>query len=353
MALRLADDFAGYFNLDDLISGMWTSRSTAGVTLDPAGSGRGGPCVAFDQLNSYIERTFNTQVEWTVGFRFIIDTLPSLSDWVLELKESSASKHTQVGIQIRSDGAIALTNNYFSTLYVSTTANSAYKIVAGQEYHFEFKAVINNSTGTAEVRINNVPWIVFTGDTHYTGETGATNIRIGHYPNSTSTAAAPRLRIWDFYALDGQAGASGFQGQSARVDTLTVSGAGSSAQFTVTGAATNHEAVDDAAHNFDTDFVDSSTVGQKDLHALSNLPISTTGAVIGLIVVNTARSDDGQPRGLNGKVKSGATEGTSGNFALTSTFAKYPYVLETNPATAAAFTKAEINSLEAGYEVAN
>lgn len=341
MALRWADNPSVYRDATDIATG-WTTVSSTGVALDTTGADDGDYAFKFTQYERYIEKTLSDQTEWTVGCRFRLDSLPTGFDWVFQLLDSGGT--AQVSVCINSNGNLLLYRGTSSNFATSTLT-----LTTGVNYHFEWNVVHNNSTGTSEVRLDNVEWVSYTGDTLQTGS-NSRSIRIGH-DAGTSTATAPTLYVWDIYILDGAAGVSGFLGQNREVAIITPNGAGTHDDFTDNPTVTNNwENVDGPRPDLDDTYLESSTVGHKILYAATSLPTSL-GTVDGVIVDVSAKSDDGGARGVKTLVKEGATESASADQALTSSYKHYTNVHENNPDTAAAWTKTEVNAMEIGAEV--
>lgn len=154
-------------------------------------------------------------------------------------------------------------------------------------------------------------------------------------------------RIDDIYILNG-AGTknNGLLGDS-RVDVIRPDGAGSSTDFTVSGAPTNHEAVDEQ-NTDDTDFVQSDTVGHKDLYSYNDLgagPNIVVGIQTSVRAIQESSTNDLQLKALVG-----ADEQAFGDLALTTSLDWYSDVSEDHPG-GGDWTVAAVEAAEFGYEV--
>jgi Concanavalin A-like lectin/glucanases superfamily len=136
------------------------------------------------------------------------------------------------------------------------------------------------------------------------------------------------------------------------IETLRPSGAGSSAQFTPVGAASNYDCVDETNADSDTTYVSSSTAAQKDLYAFGNLgstPTTITAAVVNTVArVGTV----GGIATVRARAKSSSSEASGTSIDLQSVnYAAKQEAFVTDPATSTAWTGAGINAAEFGVEL--
>jgi len=248
---------------------------------------------------------------------------------------------------------LGVTNARQLCVYRGTTATviatGTTALLSNNWTYLEFKAVIHNTSGTYEVRINgsSTPELVATGqNTRTTANNQLTGFQwiVGSGSGNTGHD--------DIYALDttGAAPFTDYLGE-VRVQTLAPSGAGSSTQWTPL-SSTNVSNVDDTllSNPFDQDatYNSSSTAGQIDLFAVQDL--SGTPTVYAVAVSWDARKDDAGARSVRAKLKSGATTGNGPTKTMNSSYTSYQDVFLTDPNTAAAWTGAAVNAIEAGYE---
>jgi hypothetical protein len=210
-------------------------------------------------------------------------------------------------------------------------------MVANQWYHFQMKVVVHDTTGSVEVRLNGA--VVFSAtniDTRNGGVVGTIDT-IGWRGDFTA--------YFDDMWIDNSA----FLGDC-KIEPLRPTGAGDSTDFTPS-AGSNWQNVDDTSPNGDTDYNHSNTVGHKDLFALNNLA-TVAGTVLGVQMRFRGRKDDAGSRTVKGVLKTGGVEFDSAGLALGDNYLGKTDVLHVvNPDTTAAWTIAEVNALQAGYEV--
>lgn len=245
----------------------------------------------------------------------------------------------------RGDPNAGMLSSPSGTLIASTAAGT----LDGNWHYVEVFATINATTGQLIVKVDGIQVINFTGNTKNGGT--STNIdtirfRTGRYLTSPNSV----ISIDDLYVCDATGTANNTFLGDVRVQSMVPSGAGSSTQLTPTGSANNYANAGDIPYN-DTTYNSSSTVGQRDTYALSDLAVGTTTVLATQSVAHMQKSDAGT---ANAKValKSGASVYYDTTQSLGTSPAAYTQLRETDPATSAAWTVGNANNLEAGMEVA-
>lgn len=217
--------------------------------------------------------------------------------------------------------------------------------------HLEVRGFVNNTTGTIQVRVDGAIVLNLSGlDSQGQVTDTITQIRVSNGATHASNVTAS-IEMWidDFVIWDTTGSVNNTFLGDCRVVALLPDGAGASAQFTPNGAATPHECVDDATPDDDTTYAASATVGQIDSHTFGGLP--ATASVVKAVAVNIwARKDDAGTRELRTKTRLAGTYGNGASIAMATTYANYQQLFETDPASAA-WTPANVNSMEGGYEV--
>jgi hypothetical protein len=100
-----------------------------------------------------------------------------------------------------------------------------------------------------------------------------------------------------------------------------------------------------------TDYCESSTEGDKDLYLLDDLP-NTDGSILGIQVEHYATKDDSGSKFGRSVIRTNSIDYPQTTVGLsTSTYEINEIIVEENPDTTSAWTPAEINALEAGFEV--
>ncbi|HET6380182.1 MAG TPA: hypothetical protein VFH63_03995 [candidate division Zixibacteria bacterium] len=220
-------------------------------------------------------------------------------------------------------------------------------LIGDAEWHYvEIKAIIHDTTGSIEVRLDGSTEITFNGDTR-NGGSGVIN-RLVVMREAAGFSSGDEIRQHDIYVCDSSGSvANNFLGP-VRVGALFPSGSGNSTQWTPS-AGSNYQTIDEAAPNGDTDYNESTTPGNIDTVAMGNLPVSAA-AIYGIQHLTYARKTDAGARTLRQVIRSGGTNFEGPDLTVLDT---YKYFLKTytlDPATNAAWTESGINALEAGYK---
>lgn len=230
-------------------------------------------------------------------------------------------------------------------------AASAAGIINATWHYVELGATIDASAGVAVVQVDGVQVISFTGNT----KNGGTSANIDAvcfsgfsvYNGSSIIIGSPAID--DLYICNSSGSANnGFLGDI-RVQTLLATGAGSSTQFTPTGSGSNYANVNDVPNSPAT-FNADSVPGHRDTYAMADL-LASTGTVFAIQQTMIASKSDAGAASLKGAQKSGATVSYGATRTLGTSAVMYVDMFETNPATSAAWTAADVNGLEAGAEV--
>jgi hypothetical protein len=131
--------------------------------------------------------------------------------------------------------------------------------------------------------------------------------------------------------------------RQARLATVNLTGAGSNSAWS--GAVTDIN----GAATLDTTFISTPTANQKATYAAADLP--TDSLVVSALAVNgRMRKGLSGPANVNALVRVGGADYGTAFPAPTTTIKTQTAVFATNPATAAIWTKAEVNAAEIGVQ---
>lgn len=341
MTLRFIDSFDHYATAD--ITQKWTS--TAGGGSGPAissGNGRRSTnCMRIPSTSGEASKTIDAQATWIVGHSFKFSALDGSNDRAfLSFLDSGT---IQVDVRMRPDGTIRVTRNG------TTLATSSNALSLSTTYYIEAKVVINDTTGTMEVRVNgsSTGWINITGqDTKNTANASANVIKL-------SGIASGNTDFDDLYICDGSGSVNNDFRGDVRVDCYLPDGNGNSSQLVGSdgNSTDNYQLVDESSQNGDTDYVQSSTVNNKDTYTfadMSHTPSSIFGTQLNMI----SKKDDSGTRSICSVCRSAGTDYDGDTQALGTSYSDYRNIRETDPATSAAWTRTNLNSAEFGVKVA-
>lgn len=340
MTLLFMDSFDHYAAADVLRK--WTSMTGVATML----TGRfGGSCVRLTSANCIMHKTLTGSHQtliWGAAVKF--SAFPGQYGHVIRFTEGGyTDTYLQCGVRHSvTPGLFTLNGGSGAVL-----AESVIPLYANVWYYFELKAYIHNSLGTMELRVNNTTYASASNvDTQKTANANADGFGIGEYYNFASGTYYD-----DMYICNGAGGVNDdFLGDH-RVECLFPSGAGNYAQWTPNGAANNYDCVNDAAPNGDTDYnsQDGAGLPKIDSFAMSNLE-STTGTIKGVQSVLYHRKDDAGDVTVAPLYRIGGTDYPQTGVNLPDTYQYGMEVEEVSPATATAFSIAEVNGLEFGYK---
>lgn len=247
----------------------------------------------------------------------------------------------QVSVTIGADMKVRVYRGTPSTNLLGTSTE-VLSLGSGFWHYLEVKVTVDGSVGAVQVKLDGASIITLTGvNTQATANAYATKFVLGG--DTVGTGWGAQGFIDDFYLND-----TGFLGEC-RIDGLVPTGAGNSTQWTPS-TGSNWQNVDDANNpNNDTDFNSSSTVGQIDSFATSNLP-SAVGTVHGVMMEMWARKDDVGTRQVAQLLRMGGVDYPLTTNTMLSTYSIFYEVLTQDPSPAA-WTIASVNAMEVGYKM--
>ncbi len=342
MALIFMDGFDHYATAD--LTGKWTSLNNAPTIAAGVGR-RGTQALSFGASSTLgCAKTMPTSgATWTMGFAIFLRTGTVGQGALCQFTDAGAD---QIGLYLNTDLTVQMRKNT-TTLDSSSVAT----LTAGVWQYLELKVVINNTTGTYEVRLNGVNILSGTGkNTRSTANNSANGIKLGCLTNGLSgMIVTTGWYVDDLYVCDGSGGSNTtFLGDS-RIDTLLPSGAGNTTQFTAS-AGSNYDCVNEALENGDTDYVQSSTATNKDTYAYSDLSHTPT-SVFGVQINLWAKKDDSGARTVCAVTRSGGSDTDGATQAPNTSYSDLLEMLNQDPNGPAAWTKTSVNAAEFGIKV--
>lgn len=280
--------------------------------------------------------SLTTNATMVVGFGYYFTALQNAK--IIGLYDG-----TQQGMNVRltSAGELAV---YRDATSLATT--SGLGLAINTWYYIEFKVVCDDSTGSYELRVDVTSRLSASGiDT----KAGSHTYHDRFQMVGLSSGAC---RLDDIYILDGSGSANNdFLGKRRVVGLFPTSDVVGYQDFTCSSGSDHYALVDENPVNDDTDYIESSMTGHKDLWNHSAL--SGTGTSIAGIQINSmARESDATSLSLSTLIKSVATEDAGSAEVIAS--ANYRYlkrISETDPATGVAWTVSGLNSAQFGVKV--
>jgi hypothetical protein len=309
-----------------------------GVSI--TGNGRTSNCLELTHgaasAGSYgVVRTLGSTVsELYFGFGLRLSFIPSQSALTIAALRDNGT--AQMELQMGRDGILRL----MRSTNVELANSGDFYIYPGFWYHYEWHSILHGSLGESEVRINGQEVLTFSGDTtatanNFINQVG-TFIRSNNTSNTTMNARYDDIIVRD----DGWSGDLG-------VRSYFPTGMGGTDQWSVVGATSDYEAVDESIPNSDTDYIAAETISSIDSFTYNDLTNETIHAVCPLMF---AKKTDANPSEIAPIIIIGSTTYTGATFALTTSYEYVTDAFEVSPATGITWTITEFNSAEIGVK---
>lgn len=329
MALLFIDGFDHYVTAE--IARKW-STSAGNAAISATGRRATSKSLSISSANDRVTLQLPA-AEGTlcVGFAYYSTSAPSGHEGV----EFAISGAAQCTVFFNANGSISVARGAYNGTVLGTSAIGLIKANTWQ--YVEFKAVIHDSTGTYEVKVNGVSVLSGTGaDTK--GQTTADADQL------TIQGSGVAILIDDLYLDDAD-----FLGDC-RVDTLMPNGAGASSQWTPS-AGSNFQNVDDAGDmDDDTTYNSDDTAGQIDTYTLPD--IEATGGTIHAVAVNSAvRKDDAGARSTKNIVRQATTNYEGAAYSVTDSYLVKQDIWATQPDASGAWDETDLNAAEFGIKL--
>ena len=345
MALRFVDSFDHYATAN--IFQKWTSGNTANGSTITTGGRNSTSRARFQHSFDSATKVIDAQATWIIGFAFSTSTSTgsSLYQLVGLTDASGGVQHFSLGMD--SGGHLVARRGN-----VSGTTLGTGTIVLSQDtfYFIEVKVTISDASGVVVVKVNGVTDINLSSqDTRNGGNATADSITLSGGGQNNNFAV---FSYDDLYICDTSGGSptNDFLGD-VRVEALLPNGNGNSSQLVGSdgNSTDNYLLVDESTPNSDTDYVESSTVNDKDTYAFGNMT-STSGTVYGVQVLPFAKKTDAGTRSIKSVARLSATEADSADKTLTSAYLYLPDIRETKPG-GGSWSISDVNSAEFGVKV--
>lgn len=280
-----------------------------------------------------------------IGFAFMPE--PNLADLtanhIVQIGEGATA---HVSLKLNTNGTLSVMRGTGGGTTLGTTA---FALSENTYYYVEIGGSIHDTTGAVTVRVNGDPKLTLTSVDTRNGATGVWDyVAIGGLDVVTNGDEA-YWRFDDLYVCDGTGSAphNTFLGD-VRVISILPDGAGATTQFTPS-AGSNYQNVDEATPDDDTTYNASNTAGHKDTYTYGNVGVA--GTVHGVQACVSAKKTDAGTRTIAAVARPTSTDYDGTTQALGTTYTYYRQIWALNPATAAAWTTAEVDAAQFGAKV--
>lgn len=226
-------------------------------------------------------------------------------------------------------------------------AASPYTLPTGQWHYVELKATLHDTTGSFELRVDNV--MVDSGTGLDTKNAGTKTVFDAAILRGTGVSS---LRFDDFYFCNAAGPTNNDFVGDCVVETIYPNGNGNSSQWvgSDSNSTDNYLLVDESGAPSTADYVESDVAGNKDLYDMQSLA-HASAAVKGVQVCNYVAKSDAGSRTMRNRVRSSTTEANGAEETLSTSYKVITTILETDPDTTAAWTVAGVNAAQVGSEV--
>lgn len=277
----------------------------------------------------------NTNTTIIVGFAVKFNALDSGGYSFLKLCDG---EDVNITLETIITGELVLSRG--STVLGTT---SGLGLMGGNWYWIELKVVIDNSIGSYVLRV---------GESTVLSDSGAdTQAGTHSYCDCVKFTGNPIQSIFfdDVYICNGAGSVNNDFLGNVRVSAIFPSEAGNSTQWTPS-AGDNYGCVDENPANDDTDYVETDTVGYKDLYGYDSLSAIT--GIKGIQINTQCRETDASSFSLITPIRSGGTDYDDSAQAIgTTDYIAKRRIAELDPDTSAAWIYAGINNAEFGIKV--
>lgn len=249
---------------------------------------------------------------------------------------------THLTLLFVADGSVTMRRGTAAGTVLGSSAAGVF--VAGVTNYVEVKALIDDTVGTVEVRVNGVAVLTLTGqDTRNGGTAGWTKVSV--------QMAGAALDVDDMYLLDGTGSAPNntFLGD-VRCDYHVPTANGNTSGSTPSTGSNRALNVDDTAQNGDTDYNTLAATNDKDTLVLTDLIAAGAAAIYGIKTTAFAKKTDAAAGSLALVTRSGGTDNDGSSVALTTGYTALREQRETDPNTGVAWTESGFNAMETGYK---
>lgn len=329
MSVLLIESFDTYATGNYI--GKWSSQ---GGTIGAVG--RQGTNGISHSTEMWMDKAVSNKKTIIVGIAVKLSTTKAWN--IIEFRDS-----VNVQLGLYTDGS----NQIIIKRGTTTIRNTGYSIPTNTWIYLEFKAVIDNSSGSWELRINSVHEDSDSGiDTQQTGNAYITTVRFRFGGIGSSTHWLDDIYIFD----DETAYNNDFVGD-VHVEAIFPDGDGYLNEWVgEPSGGGNYTKLDEIDPNDETDFVATSGIGYIDSYDFASL-VTGVGSVYCIQLNMWARKDDEGSRVLNAITRPLSTTYSGvAPISLGDTYSYRVFHFETNPETAGYWTIAEINAAEFGIK---
>ena len=317
------------------ITHRWNSV-TGGASVTIGAVGRNGTNgLDFNNGSTGVLRTIRnlggSYADLYCGFAVKTDALPGVPRSIFELYDVATIQNRLV---LQVNGTLIVQRGDTTTLGTVPT----FVMLPNVFYHIEVRVNTHSSTGIYTVKINEVQLLNLTSqDTAATANNYSTDFALA---SAQSSNQASHTYFDDVVVRD-----DAFSGD-VQVKAFFPTGIGATNSW-IPNTGTSATATDESAPNSDTDYIETSTAGNKTLLTYDTIP--TTSAIIAVVPIPFAKKTDAGSATFASSVEISSSSYDGANKAPSnSSYEYHPDILAVSPATGITWTTTEWNTIEIG-----
>lgn len=327
-----------FYGFDDAVAEP--GAGAGGGTTGRGGVGKAMRCFNSARLTNIASFTPASSV--VVGFAHRSDQLGGSYPFA-RLMDSGGNEH--LSLWNGGSGSVQLKNSAGTVLATATGVRAV-----NVWNYFEWKAVIADSGGSVDLRVDGISRLTYSGDTRNAGVGDVALLNGG----VTTLNNGENADFDDVYAinLSGAAPYNDFLGDIVVKTILPNNNGDSSGWLGSDGNSTDNYLLVDEVDSTMTDYVGANTSGQTDYYQMAD--IATTYDVLAIQnLVYAAKSDAGVPPTIAPKSKGilGGVRTDTTITGLTTSGTVYPGAIYTTDPDGNALTAARLNGMQAGIAI--
>jgi hypothetical protein len=327
----------------NMTAGDWSQVDTAGWSLETANPRNGTHHMRHSGVASSILRWQLGAAKTTAGAAvgLYLAGLPTVIDRLTIFEFRDVANAAQVNISVTTTGAIKAVRGALAGTALGT---STLLLQVGTWNHIEAKVLFSQTVGTIEVRVNGVVFLNLTGlDTVNTANVEASQIAYG----TTTAGAVGAVTDWDDFSIWDTAGSvnNDFIGDRGVFLLLPDSDVVAEQDWVESAGTDGFAMIDEADPDGDTTYVAAPAgSGHISEFGLQDLP-SNISIVSAVRTCPSIRKTDAGAANAQVSVRSVAAVANGADNALTTSYARYSDVFETDPNTSSAWSRNAVNAM--------
>lgn len=351
MAINWMDNFNIYGtdagNTARMLNGVYAEvGGFAGLAVDPDPTVVGQFCLALQgNANSIVRKVLPT-ARTTLGalFRLWLSSLPDATDGTHVLVAFRDVNNVQHGfLTVDASGNLTYFRNDTGGVTVALDQTDTPVLVANAWKHIETKIVLDNAAGSIEVRVEGVTVLEASGIRTTTNAVGAVASCMNVVMQNTDFLG-PVQYYKDFIIWDSTTGFNNNFMGSCQVMKIIPDG-DVALNWTPSSGTTGYNLINEVTPDDDVNYISAPFPAPAAyVCSLSDLPVTVT-SVRGVMPIHRSRKIDGGDGNIQIGVISGASTGLGADRPMTTAYTYWFDVFDTDPATAAAWSRVSVNAM--------